>query len=314
MSDTFNASNVYQGTRQPINTTTIVAFNRNTGAADYETGANLFFMPHGLTIDKQGALYVTDVALHQVFKFRRDGPTLTKEWELGDQFEPRKFCKPTSVAVLDNGDFFVADGYCHSQIVKFSKDLVQLTFWGKNTFQGPAHAVTPPYYFAVPHSLTLADDLRLLFVADRENGRVQCFNYDGKFQSQFHSPVMGNRVFSVAYAPKDGGQLFVVNGPDQNNEVLGFVVDLQSGRILSKFSPKSKNHAANFENPHDIIVSRDAAEVKAETFTLKLFGSTFCNCAYRFMWPICFQTLCTSWSTPTSKYIIQVSIDVSIFY
>lgn len=262
---TFNTTDHYQGNDKPISVPTIIAFNRNTGSVAYKTGVDLFYMPHGLTIDKQGMIYVTDVALHQVFKYRRNDELLHLEWVLGDRFVPKKFCKPTSVAVLDNGDFFIADGYCHSVIIKYSKDRKELLRWGRKTFAGESYPVTPENFFAVPHSLTIAEDLKLLCVADRENGRVQCFDYDGGFRYQFHSPVIGNRMFSVAYLPNNGGQLVMVNGPEgfhAANEVFGFVVDIKSGCILSKISPTSLSDPHNFENPHDIIVSRDGKEVK----------------------------------------------------
>ena len=71
-----------------------------------------FYLPHGLTVDKQGNVWVTDVALHQVFRFPKDSdiPDLT----IGERFvpgnDPKHFCKPTDVAVLSTGEFFVADG------------------------------------------------------------------------------------------------------------------------------------------------------------------------------------------------------------
>ena len=70
-------------------------------------------MPHGLTLDSAGNVWLTDVAMHQVFKFSATGgnePIL----ELGEPFVPgsdqNHFCKPADVAVLSTGDFFVADG------------------------------------------------------------------------------------------------------------------------------------------------------------------------------------------------------------
>lgn len=97
-------------------------------------------MPHGLTIDHDDNVWVTDVALHQVMKFApkgsSEGPLLT----LGEAFSPgnsdTKFCKPTSVAVLPNGDFFVADGYCNTRIIKYSKNGDKILSWGHNTFSG----------------------------------------------------------------------------------------------------------------------------------------------------------------------------------
>lgn len=114
--------------------------------------------------------------------------------------------------------------------------------------------------------MALAIDLGLLCVADRENGRVQCFNTsDGAFHSQYHSGVVGDRLFSVAYAPINGGQLFVVNGPEPQSmyhQVLGFVIDIQTKTILSKFGPDEHP----FENPHDIAVSPDGKEVDTIEF------------------------------------------------
>jgi peptidylamidoglycolate lyase len=64
---------------------------------------------------------------------------------------------------------------------------------------------SPIYGFSVPHALALAEDKQMLCVADRENGRIQCFNcHSGSFIVQFHSPEMGSRIFSVAYSPAQG--------------------------------------------------------------------------------------------------------------
>ncbi|CAH2218585.1 jg13580 [Pararge aegeria aegeria] len=93
-----------------------------------------FYMPHGITVDKEGNVWLTDVALHQVFKFTpqsKSRPALV----LGEKFVPRDddnhFCKPSAVAVLSTGDFFVADGYCNSRIVKFAPDGTKILQWGK---------------------------------------------------------------------------------------------------------------------------------------------------------------------------------------
>lgn len=126
---------------------------------------------------------------------------------------------------------------------------------------GRSYSVAPSNFFAVPHGLTLALDKGLLCVADRENGRVQCFHHsNGTFHSQYHSQLIGDRLFSVAYAPIKGGQLYVVNGPPLNPsvrmEVKGFVIDMASGNVSAKFPGD-----ANFTNPHDIAVTETGEEV-----------------------------------------------------
>lgn len=102
-------------------------------------------------------------------------------------------------------------------------------------------------------------------MADRENGRVQCFQHsDGSYNSQYHSPLIGDRLFSVAYAPIDGGKLFVVNGPVLSgilNEVKGFVIDMASGNVTAKFPAD-----LNFTNPHDIAVTTNGQEIYVVEF------------------------------------------------
>lgn len=82
-------------------------------------------------------------------------------------------------------------------IRNFYQTVSSLFQWGKNSFSGyNTQSVEPPNAFAVPHALTLIPEKQLLCVADRENGRVQCFScIDGKFDSQYHSPIVGDRLF-----------------------------------------------------------------------------------------------------------------------
>lgn len=259
LNNTFNQRN-----EGPITDTTIIAFNKNNGEIVYEGGNNTFYMPHGLTIDSEFNFWVTDVALHQVMKFPSKNNVIDSQAliVLGNPFTPgngrNSFCKPTSVAVLQNGEFFVADGYCNARIIKFSKSGSRILTWGENSFQGKPFSYAPKNYFAIPHGLTLALDKNLLCVADRENGRVQCFHTsNGTFHSQYHNPLIGDRLYSVSYASVNGGQLFVVNGPAASTKVLGFVIDMATDTVIGKFGPNN----STFSNPHDIAVSDDGKEV-----------------------------------------------------
>ncbi|XP_017045041.1 peptidyl-alpha-hydroxyglycine alpha-amidating lyase 1 isoform X1 [Drosophila ficusphila] len=267
---TFDNKNQYQEKyRGPIGKSTILALEPATGKVQYDWGKNFFYMPHGLTVDPEDNVWVTDVAMHQVFKFPPRGgdgkPLLT----LGEVFQPgtgRKFCKPTSVAVLDNGDFFVADGYCNARILKYSPTGELILSWGQNSFSGVSYDVAPQNYFAIPHALTLVPELQLLCAADRENGRVQCFSsHNGTFHSQYHNQLIGDRLFSMAYTPAAGGQLVIVNGPtaelgihpEHYNEVHGFVLSMRSKQLISKFGPNN----LEFQNPHDVAVTTDGNEI-----------------------------------------------------
>jgi len=130
---------------------------------------------------------------------------------LGTKFEPgsddEHFCKPTAVAVLSNGDFFVSDGYCNSRIIKFNKDGHVVQKWGRSLsfIESVLPRGPPAYAFAIPHGLALAEDKDLLCVADRENGRIQCFKAsDGTIQFMINSREFGGRLFSVTYSNVDG--------------------------------------------------------------------------------------------------------------
>ncbi|CAO1339233.1 unnamed protein product [Diamesa serratosioi] len=225
-------------------------------------------MPHGLSIT-ENHYYLTDVAMHQVFRFNKLKSDKIPELVLGEKFKPGigdKFCKPTSTAALDNGDFFVADGYCNSRIIKFNNDGEKISEWGRSSFSGISSIIAPPGFFAIPHALTLVKDKNLICAADRENGRIQCFSAEnGKFDSQYHSPIIGDRIFSVAYA---NNYLYVVNGPELREDVIevkGFIIEMSTGQVVSKFG--------NFTDPHDIAVSEDGKEIFVADLTTLKVGS-----------------------------------------
>jgi hypothetical protein len=96
-----------------INEDVLLHLDVQSGERKSQWGANLFYMPHGLTIDHDGNYWLTDIALHQVFMFKPTNltsPFLTvgKRFESGSS--KKHFCRPADIAVLKNGDFFVADG------------------------------------------------------------------------------------------------------------------------------------------------------------------------------------------------------------
>ncbi|KAL1448935.1 hypothetical protein WDU94_000184, partial [Cyamophila willieti] len=269
-SDTFNANNEYrQKSRGPITVDTVLVLDPNTGHLIRSWGRDMFYMPHGITLDKQNNIWITDVALHQVFKFPRLNATSTGSstplLTLGIAFTPgnshKHFCKPTSVVVLRNGDFWVADGYCHSRLVKFSADGIYLSQIGRSTMET---GVLPPapYHFSIPHSMALIEELNVLCVADRENGRLQCFDcHNGTFIKQIDSPTIGHKIYGVAYSQLNGGVLYVINGPADFTpavKIRGFTLDFPSSSILSTFSPSSGD---GFGLPHDVIATMDGSRV-----------------------------------------------------
>ncbi|XP_064620125.1 peptidyl-glycine alpha-amidating monooxygenase-like isoform X3 [Lineus longissimus] len=244
--------------RFPIKEKTIIRFNKAGDIMD-QWGENFFYMPHGIHMDKKGNLWITDVGMHQVFRFDA-GMKVKPSLVLGEFLKPGKddkhFCKPSDVAALDNGDFFVTDGYCNTRVMKFDTNGKLLKKWGNPSL---GIEVPPANAFYIPHSITLVEDKKEVCVADRENGRVQCFDYDGKFLRKLKPKEIGDRLFAISYSPKAGGVLYAVNGPDfysDKQPVAGFTMQLETGQVLQTWEPSTKT-IKSLANPHDVAVTRD---------------------------------------------------------
>lgn len=273
--NSFSLNEVYRHMHDgPIPNDTILVFDALDGTLKQSWGSNLFYLPHGLTVDFEGFVWLTDVALHQVFKFTPDGKTIILT--LGTKFVPgndlKHFCKPTSVAVMANGDFFVADGYCNSRIIKYSSDGKMILLWGTKNFGGMLGVYRNHYSLEIPHGLAILEDFQEVCVADRENGRIVCYDYyNGTYTWAFSHSSIGSRLFSVAYAPVCGGQLYVVNGPVTNKNVSGFVINKRTNNIVSQFG-------ASLKNPHDIAVSKNGSQVfvvELEPFIIHKYATKF---------------------------------------
>ena len=228
------------------------------------SGKNLFYLPHGLSIDKDGNYWVTDVALHQVFKLdpdSKEAPLLILGQSMQPGSDQNHFCQPTDVAVdPDTGTIYVSDGYCNSRIVQFSPSGKYITQWGEeSTGDSPK-----PGQFSVPHSLALVPHLGQLCVADRENGRIQCFKTDTKeFVREIKHALFGRNVFAISYV---SGLLFAVNGKpyfEDQEPVQGFVMNFSNGEIIDVFKPVRKH----FDMPHDITASEDGTVFVGDAHT-----------------------------------------------
>ncbi|KAM4752263.1 peptidyl-glycine alpha-amidating monooxygenase isoform 5-T10 [Cyanocitta cristata] len=253
--NSFDSKFVYQQRGLgPIEQNTILVLNPSNAKLLHSTGKSLFYLPHGLSVDKNGNYWVTDVALHQVFKLGASDkePLLILGVALQPGSDKNHFCQPTDVAVDPiTGSIYVSDGYCNSRIIQFSPNGLYVMQWGEETSLGRAR----PGQFHIPHSLALISDLSQLCVADRENGRIQCFRLEtGEFTREIKHKAFGRELFAVSYVP--GGLLFAVNGmpyPGEAESVQGFVMNFSTGEIIDTFIPLRKS----FEMPHDIVASED---------------------------------------------------------
>jgi len=156
-----------------------------SGKLLHNFGGGLMVMPHGISIDADGNVWVTDIQGkegkgHQVFKFSPEGKILMKIGTAGVAGSgPNNLNQPTAVAFAPNGDMFISQGHGGeggNQIAKFTKDGKYIKTWGK---KGIA-----PGEFDLPHCLAFDSKGRLL-VGDRNNNRIQVFDQEGNFIEQF---------------------------------------------------------------------------------------------------------------------------------
>jgi DNA-binding beta-propeller fold protein YncE len=132
---------------------------------------------HGIRVDSKGFVWVADVRGHVVYKMDKDGKvllTLGKKGVSGDG--PDTFNGPTDVLVTPAGDVFVTDGQFNSRVVKFTSAGAFVKAFGASG-SGPGQ-------FKIPHAIGL-DSTGRLFVADRDNNRIQIFDQNGTFLDQW---------------------------------------------------------------------------------------------------------------------------------
>ena len=241
---------------EPIAATTVSVIDGKSGKLIASWGAGQFIMPHGLTIDHEDNVWLTDVGLHQVFKFTHDGRLLLT---LGERAKPgadsSHFNLPTDVAVLHDGSFYVSDGYKNTRVVKFAADgRYEFEWGGKGDGAGQ---------FNLPHGIAV-DAKGRVFVCDRTNSRLQIFDARGKFLTQWKGPHIG-RPYGVAVGPD--GHIFTVDGGDPTAEPAqrGKAVELDpDGRVLDAFGSPGKR-PGQFQTGHDIAIGPDAAIYVADS-------------------------------------------------
>lgn len=235
---------------ESISVATVWAFDGRTGRFLRGWGAGMFIMPHGLTVDRNDNLWLTDVGRHQVFKFALDGRLLLTLGERGVAGEDSAhFNLPTDVAVRADGGFYVSDGYGNTRVLRFDAHGRFLSQWGK-----PGKGAGE---FDLPHGIAL-DKAGRVYVADRSNARVQVFDSTGHFIADWHGPLLG-RPYGVAVS-RDG-TIFTVDGGDQPTsppDRAGATHLRADGTPLERFG-RFGNYDGQFRLAHDVAVGPDGA-------------------------------------------------------
>jgi len=206
-------------------------------------GRGMFGNEHGMRADPDGNIWVTDNGDHQVFKFDRKGElllTLGVKGEAGN--DEKHFDRPTDLAFAPNGDIYIADGYGNARVVKISKAGKYISTWGTHG--------TGPGEFNTVHSVGV-DSKGTVYVADRENNRIQLFDPNGKYLREWNHLGATQNLFIT---PED--EMWIITHRD-NIENLTYdtlagrimKIDIKSGKILGAMeSPGHWIHAAANKN------------------------------------------------------------------
>ena len=159
----------------------VIVFDRD-GAFVRSWGEGEVRRAHGITIDADDTVWLTDDLHHTVRKFTPDGKLLLT---IGNPDKPaelqggKPFNRPTHVAICPRTGFlYISDGYGNSRVHKYAPDGKHVMSWGE-----PG---TDPGQFNLPHNIATDSD-GLVYVADRENHRVQIFDGQGRHQATWQS-------------------------------------------------------------------------------------------------------------------------------
>ena len=210
-----------------------------TGTVVRSWGKGMFTTPHAIRIDPQGNVWTTDAASSMVYKFSPEGKTLL-QIEVGGQPTPcGNFCSTTDVAFAPDGNLFVADGYRNARILEYSPDGNKLREWGS--------AGTGPGQFRLPHSIQV-DAAGIVYVADRENGRIQRFDRAGKFLGEWSQY---GKTFGLTLA---GNAIWLSTIPRGPNSAPGWLirVDRASGKLLG-YVESAGNHGMDVMPDGDLL-------------------------------------------------------------
>jgi sugar lactone lactonase YvrE len=224
-------------------------------------GEGLITSPHGIFVDRDGNVWVTDCSCtggggrggrggdtarataapqappkgHQIFKFSPDGKLLLTMGKAGGGRGEEFFWQPNDVLVAPNGEIYVSEGHSSAagapaRVLKFSKDGKLLTTWGSVVGSGPND-------FNQPHALAM-DSKGRLFIGDRGNNRIQIYDQSGKLLDswyQFSRPsgIFIDRNDNIYVADSESGSV----APERPEWKRGIRIGKATDGSLTAFIP-----------------------------------------------------------------------------
>ena len=222
--------------------------------------------PHAFRMGADGLVYCVNMELNSLQKFSSDGKLL---FTRGDKNQPSNtgieggdyrtikrsgppFFRPTDVAVTPTGEMYVTDGYRNARVHKFSAEGTLLFSWGEPG-SGPGE-------FNVPHGVVLDSEGRV-YVADRENSRIQIFSPDGDFITEWTGVTRPQGLAidqeDILYVAELGyryGLYPHMSPPSAESPQPGVSLWNSAGELLTRWGGEDTLAPGNFYIPHAICV------------------------------------------------------------
>ena len=187
---------------------------------------------HSVRVDPEGNIWVVDATAQVVYKMNQQRRVILQLGTKGvSGTGPKNFNLPTDVAFAPNGDVYVSDGYGSARVVKYSPDGNFLLQWGTRG-AGPGE-------FGLPHNLVV-DAQGRVYVTDRDNQRIQVFDSNGKFLSQWTDT---------------GGVSTLFMTKDQHIWAGGILRNLK-GEVVARLPGNPGGHGATVTESGDVFIAQ----------------------------------------------------------
>lgn len=239
-------------------------------------GEGLVQVPHGLYVDRDGNVWVTDWSNsrgtqngavrdstkgHQVMKFSPDGKLLLTLGKPGGGREPEYFWQPNAVVTAPNGDIYVAEGHtdaptANARILKFDKDGKFLRSWGKRG-KGDGELLQP-------HALAM-DSRGRLFIGDRSNNRIVIVDKDFNHLASWHQFSRPSGIYidanDVIYvADSESGSV----APNRKDWLRGIRIGSAKDGSVTAFIPDPDTTQRSTSSAEGVAVDRNGVIYGAE--------------------------------------------------
>jgi len=219
--------------------------------------------PHKIKIspyDAEKHIWVIDDNLHQIHKFTYDGELVLTHGEQSVPGRgPNNFSRPTDIAWLPDGTYFISDGYVGTRVAKFGPDDQFIMDWG----EAPEDPENPgPNEFDTVHAIAISSS-RMLYVSDRAHARIQVFDENGAFQFMFPTGPRGESLpYAIEIMTEPSGEEFLWIADGGTGRMLKY--DLDGNYLYGWGTPG--NEYGHFNGPHSITTDQDGNLYIAEVF------------------------------------------------